>query len=117
MASLQSVRARSESFFAHHHPQRLLKALARSCVDTFESLTMRSQAEIPASALVSSPTNLQRSRSALSAAKAGPDSIKNVANAGARTKNRIFPPNIFARGRCLIVCDYLRWQAAILQVC
>src|ERR1700690_590103 len=92
MASLQSDNARSGSFFAHHHPQRLLNAVARFCAVTFASLITRSHAAMASSALLSSPTNLQRSRSLGLSASAGLQRANDIANAARSTEKRIFPP-------------------------
>ncbi|MEI9925545.1 MAG: hypothetical protein WDN50_20720 [Bradyrhizobium sp.] len=63
MASLQSDKARSGSFLANHHPQRLPNATARLAAVSLGSLMTRSHAAMLSSALLTSPTNLQRSRS------------------------------------------------------
>src|ERR1700755_2450222 len=105
MDSLQSVKARSESFLAHNQPHRLLKALARSCVASFESLTTRSQAAIPSSALLRSPANLQRSISICSAAEAAPTNNENAANAGANTKKRNFSSRDFLPATYRLVAE------------
>src|SRR3569832_1174171 len=110
MDSLQSVKARSESFFAHHHPQRLLKALARSCGDVLGSLTTRSQAAIPSSALLSSPANLQRRRSVTSEAEAALRSSAVAMKAGASTEKRNLSSRDFRLLPPTDANDYLRWQ-------
>src|SRR5580700_5221846 len=97
MDSVQSDKALSESFFAHHHPHRLLKAAARSCPVVFVPLIARSHAAMPSSALRRSPTNLQRSRSAWASADVELKNISDAAKEAAKsTEKRICPPIIAA---------------------
>src|SRR5579864_3458198 len=113
MASLQSDSARSESFFAHHHPQRLLNAAARSAAFVFESLTTRSHDAIPSPALLSSPTNLQRSRSVWARTSGELTNVTDASNAARSNEKRIFPPVVGAPSP--IDRAYLRRRAAIPQ--
>src|SRR5579871_5353834 len=92
MASLQSDSARSESFFAHHHPQRLLNAAARSAAFVFESLTTRSHDAIPSSALLSSPTNLQRSELIWARASGELINVTDASKTASSNEKCIFPP-------------------------
>src|SRR5579859_7150663 len=92
MASLQSDSARSESFFAHHHPHRLLNAAARSCAFVFESLMTRSHDAIPSSALLSSPANLQRSRSVSARTSGELINVTDASKTASSNEKRIFPP-------------------------
>src|ERR1700732_4690183 len=92
MASLQSDKARSGSFLAHHHPHRLLNAAARFGVVALGSSSTRPPAAMPSSALLISPINLQCSRSPWLSARSVVESANDVAKAARSTEKRIFPP-------------------------
>src|ERR1700742_2608939 len=93
MASLQSDSARSGSFLAHHHPQRLLNATARLGPFISGSLSARSQAVMFRSALSIWPANLHCASSLSLSARAGPVMANNAANPASGNEKRMFPPS------------------------
>src|ERR1700732_4355987 len=100
MASLQSDKARSGSFLAHHHPHRLLNAAARFGVVALGSSSTRPHAAMPSSALLISPMNLQCSRSPWLSASSVVESANDVAPTPVRGRAAVVQQAYSERAAC-----------------